>query len=216
MTTDTRAPIGPGQLAPDFKLPAVQGAETVSLSDFRGKSSVFLALMLGLWCPFCRRSIAKINSTEGKLKAQGVETLCVVATPPENARLYFKFRPTKLRLGSDPDLTTHRAYGVPKPEVTPELMEAMGQLRVNPNGELPEPLPVQEAAMKIAQMDGYAPTPVDEADMGKQWPQMKAQYLIDPAGVIRWANIECADGMENIGRFPTEEEILAAVRSLPR
>jgi len=216
MPTDTRAPIGPGQLAPDFTLPAVQGAETVSLSNFRGKSSVFLALMLGLWCPFCRRSIAKINTTESKLKAQGVETLCVVATPPENARLYFKFRPTKLRLGSDPELTTHRAYGVPKPEVTPELMEAIGQLRVNPNGELPEPLPVQEAAMKIGQMDGYAPTPVDEADMGKQWPQMKAQYLIDPDGVIRWANIECADGMENIGRFPTEEEILAAVRSLPR
>jgi len=52
--------------------------------------------------------------------------------------------------------------------------------------------------------------------MGKQWPQMKAQYLIDRDGVIRWANIECADGMENIGRFPTEEEILAAVKSLPR
>ena len=216
MTTDTRAPIGPGQLAPDFTLPAVQGAETVRLSDFRGKSPVFLALMLGLWCPFCRRSIAKINSTEGKLKAQGVETLCVVATPPENARLYFKFRPTKLRLGADPELTTHRAYGVPKPEVTPELMEAIGQLRVNPNGELPEALPVQEAAMKIGQMDGYAPTPVDEAEMGKQWPQMKAQYLIDRDGVIRWANIECADGMENIGRFPTEEEILEALKTLPR
>jgi peroxiredoxin len=215
-TTEMRPPLGPGQLAPDFTLPAVQGAETVSLSDYRGKSSVFLALMLGLWCPFCRRSIARINSTEGKLKAHGVETLCVVATPPENARLYFKFRPTKLRLGADPELTTHRAYGVPKPEVTPELMDAIGQLKVNPNGELPEALPVQEAAMKLGQMDGYQGTPVDEADMGRQWPQMKAQYLIDRDGVIRWANIECADGMENIGRFPTDEEILEALKTLPR
>jgi peroxiredoxin len=215
-TTDTRSPVAPGHPAPDFTLPAVQGADTVALSDYRGKSSVFLALMVGLWCPFCRRSIAKISSSESKLKAHGVETLCVVATPPENARLYFKFRPTKLRLGADPELTTHRAYGVPKPAVTPEFMEAVGQIRVNPFGDLPAPLPMQEAAMKVGQMDGYANTPADEADMGKQWPQLKAQFLIDPGGVVRWANIECAEGMEGIGRFPTEEEILTAVKSLPR
>ena len=86
-TTDMRAPIGPGQLAPDFTLPAVQGADTVSLSDFRGKSPVFLALMLGLWCPFCRRSIAKINTTEGKLKAQGVETLRKAQLEADKAKL---------------------------------------------------------------------------------------------------------------------------------
>ena len=65
---------------------------------------------------------------------------------PENARRYFKFRPTRLRLAADPELSIHRAYGVPKPEPTPELTEALETIRVNPFGDLPEPLPISEAA----------------------------------------------------------------------
>ncbi|HEY1361289.1 MAG TPA: redoxin domain-containing protein, partial [Xanthobacteraceae bacterium] len=63
-TTDLRAPVSPGEPAPDFALPAVDGIGTVSLADYRGKSSVFLALFIGLWCPFCRRAIAKMAATE--------------------------------------------------------------------------------------------------------------------------------------------------------
>ena len=101
---EARPPITPGEPAPDFTLPAVDRNENVSLADYRGRSPVFLALMVGLWCPFCRRQIAQIGTIEGKLKALGVESLAVVATPPENARLYFKFRPTRVRLASDPEL----------------------------------------------------------------------------------------------------------------
>ena len=123
---EARPPVTPGEPAPDFTLPAVDRNENVSLADYRGRSPVFLALMVGLWCPFCRRQIAQIGTIEGKLKALGVESLAVVATPPENARLYFKFRPTRVRLASDPELSTHRAYGIPRPAVSPELMEALG------------------------------------------------------------------------------------------
>jgi hypothetical protein len=31
----------------------------------------------------------------------------IVATAPENAQLYFKLRPARLRLGADPELSTH-------------------------------------------------------------------------------------------------------------
>jgi peroxiredoxin len=116
---ETRPPVSPGEPAPDFTLPAVDRDAIVSLADFRGRSPVFLALFVGLWCPFCRRSIAQMGATEGKLKELGVETLGVVATTPENARLYFKFRPTRLRLAADPELATHRAYGVPQPTRRP-------------------------------------------------------------------------------------------------
>jgi peroxiredoxin len=216
MTTTMRAPVTPGEPAPDFTLPAVDGTETVTLSHYRGRNSVFLALLLGLWCPFCRRQIAQLGTSEGKLKALGVETLAVVATPPENARLYFKYRPTRLRLGADPELSTHRAYGIPKPTPTQEFMEALDAARVNPTGELPGPVPVREAAMALAQKDGYSGTAVDEADMNRQWPQLKGVFLIDRDGIVRWTYIECAtEGVAGIGKFPSEQEILAAARALP-
>ena len=215
-TPETRPPVAAGEPAPDFALPAVDRNETVSLADYRGRSSVFLALLIGLWCPFCRRQIAQLGATEGKLKALGVESLAVVATPPENARLYFKFRPTRLRLASDPELSTHRAYGLPKPAATPELMEALGSIRINPTGELPEPLPIVEAATAIGRMDGYSETQTDQADMARQWPQLKGQFLIDRDGIVRWANIECAkEGLAGLGKFPPEETLLSAAQALP-
>ena len=215
-SAESRLPVSLGEPAPDFTLPAVDRAEMVSLADYRGRSPVFLALFIGLWCPFCRRSIAQMSSTETKLKASGVETLGVVATTPENARLYFKFRPTRFRLAADPDLTTHRAYGLPRPAATPELMQALETTRINPTGEFPEPVPILEAAGAMAKIDGYADNQTDKADMERQWPQLKGQFLIDHDGIVRWANVECAtEGLAGIGKFPSAEEILAAARALP-
>jgi hypothetical protein len=53
--------------------------------------------------------------------------------------------------------------------------------------------------------------------MERQWPQLKGQFLIDRDGIVRWANVECgAEGVAGVGKFPTEEEILAVARELPR
>ena len=217
MTTDSRAPVAPGETAPDFTLPAADRPETVSLGDYRGRSPVFLALFVGLWCPFCRRSIAQMGKVESKLKALGVETLGVVATAPENARLYFKFRPARLRLASDPELTTHRAYRLPRPAPTPEFMKEMETTRINPDGVFPAPLPIMEAAAALTKQDGYMANDTDQAEVERQWPQLKGQFLIDREGIVRWANIECAtEGLAGVGKFPSEEEILTAARALPR
>lgn len=214
MTSQMESPVAPGEAAPDFALPAVAGPGTISLADYRGHSPVFLALMLGLWCPFCRRQLVQLGKFEVKLKALGVESLVVVATDPENARLYFKFRPTPLRLASDPALSTHRAYRVPKPEATPALIQALDEIRVNPTGELPEPLPISEAAKVLAELDGYACTPTDLGDVDRQWPQLKAMFMIDREGIVRWHDIECArEGLAGIGKLPSEEMILGAARA---
>jgi peroxiredoxin len=212
---ESRLPVAPGEPAPDFTLPAVDGKAAVSLSDYRGKNPVFLALLIGLWCPFCRRAIAQMGANEAKLKPLGVETLGIVATAPENAQLYFKFRPTSLRLAADPQLTTHRAYGLPKPVVNEEFMNAMQTAKINPLGEFPQPLPVIEAAMETAKRDGYAGTATDRAEQERQFPQLKGWFLIDRGGIVRWANIECAkDGMAGVGKFPAAEEILTAAREV--
>lgn len=215
-TRGSRPPIAPGEVAPDFTLPVVGEEGTVSLADYRGRSPLFLALFIGLWCPFCRRAIAQMGTTEGKLRALGVESLGIVATAPENARLYFRFRPTRLRLAADPELRTHGAYGVPRPEPTPELMREFESVRINPTGELPEPRPILEVAGMLTRIDGYTPNETDQADMGRQFPQLKGQFLIDREGVVRWACIEwAAEGLAGTGKFPSEEEILGAARALP-
>ena len=43
------APIQPGDLAPEFTLPALERDGSVSLADYRGRSPLFLALFIGLW-----------------------------------------------------------------------------------------------------------------------------------------------------------------------
>ena len=213
--SDRHSPVAPGEPAPDFKLPAVDRAETVSLADYRGRSSLFLALLIGLWCPFCRRQIALMGPVEQRLKALGMETVGVVATTPENAQLYFKYRPTKLRLASDPHLTTHRAYGLAKPTPDAEFMGALEATKVNPYGDLPEPLPIMQAAMTIGAADGYAPTPTDQAEQERQFPQLKGLFMIDRDGVVRWSYVECAtEGVAGVGKMPSAEEIVGAARGL--
>jgi peroxiredoxin len=212
--TELRPTVAPGEKAPDFTLPAVDGTGTISLADYRDRTPLFLALFVGLWCPFCRRAIAQLTSSERSLKEAGVETLAIVATAPENARLYFKFRPTKLRLAADPGLITHQAYGVPKPTVTPEFMESLSTIEINPHGMFPKPLPIVDAAAAAAKLDGYQENETDHAEMERQFPQLKGQFLIDRAGILRWVNIECAaEGPAGVGKFPTAEDILAAART---
>jgi peroxiredoxin len=215
-TTAQRAPVSPGEAAPSFALPAVARPDRlVTLDDYRDRSPLFLALMLGLWCPFCRRQLVQLASVDEKLKAMGVQSLAVVATPPDNAQLYFRFRPTTLTLASDPMLATHRAYGVPKPEVTPGLLSELETVRVNPFGELPEPLPPAQLGALLQKRDGYQYTPADQADVDRQWPQLKGQFLIDRHGIVRWAYIECAtEGLAGLGKMPSDDEILAAARGL--
>jgi len=206
-------PLRPGDRAPDFALFSVQDGRTVSLADYRGRSALLLGLFTGLYCPFCRRALVQMSDSSAKLKPLGIESLAVVATDLENARLYFKFRPTRLSLAADPDLATHRSYGVPRVELTPEVKQALAEVRINPGGELPQPLPVEEAFAALDRLDrvaGFEPTASDHRDLDRQYGQVKGQFMIDRDGVVRWANIEGAHGLEGIGKFPTYEELLAA------
>jgi peroxiredoxin len=214
MTTGESARrVQPGEPAPGFELPSVEREWTVSLADYRGRNAVFLSLFVGLYCPFCRRSIVQLGGLHGKLEAAGVETLGVVATDLDNARLYFKYRPSKVPLAADPEFSTHRAYGLRKIQLDETTMQAMMAARINPHGDLPEPMSPGAASDFLDKMDGYQRTEADLRDIERQWPLLKAQYLVDRDGIVRWANIECeSDGFEGIGKFPSDGEILSAAR----
>jgi peroxiredoxin len=213
MSQVMQIPVQTGEQAPDFAVPAVNDERLISLADYRGRAPLLLGLFPGLYCPFCRRAIAQMAATCEKLTPLGVEALAVVGTELENARLYFKFRPTRLALGADPHLNTHRSYGVPRPEPTPDMMQVVATLKINPTGELPEPLPVMAAAAALDQRDGFRRTETDEREMQTTFTQMKGQFLIDRDGIVRWANIECGkEGLSGLGKFPTHEELVTAAR----
>ena len=205
--------VQPGQAAPYFELPAVDRDGVVSLSDYRGKHAVLLALFVGLYCPFCRRSITRLGGLRDKLEAAGVATLGVVATELDNARLYFKYRPSRISLAADPAFSTHRAFGLDKIQVNEALMRAIGSVKINPNGALPEPMTPEEGSNLLDKIDGFQRTVTDMRDIERQWPLVKAQFLLDREGIVRWVNVECeADGLAGIGKFPDDEELLAATR----
>jgi peroxiredoxin len=209
----TQGSVQMGDSAPDFSVPAVREDRLISLADYRGTAPLLLGLFPGLYCPFCRRSLAQMSATSEKLKPLGVESLAVVGTELENARLYFQYRPSRLALGVDPQLITHSTYGVPRPEPTPELMQAVEGVRINPTGELPEPLPMQAACIALNTRDRYELTSTDQREAQSMFTQMKGQFLIDRDGVIRWSNIECGkEGLSGLGKFPTHDELLEAAR----
>jgi hypothetical protein len=90
-------------------------------------------------------------------------------------------------------------------------MKDMQTTRINPYGEFPAPLPIPEAAAALAKQDGYTANDTDKADVNRQFPQLRGRFLIDRAGIVRWANIECGtEGLAGAGKSPSEEEILIA------
>ncbi len=215
----------PGDPAPHFALPAVNREGQVSLDDYRGRSPVLVGLFRGLHCPFCRRQLVQLGTTQERLKAVGVETMAVVNTPLTRAQLYFKYRPARVLLTADPEAATHRAFGVPAGVVVETESEAswaqgkftMGQLlavKMNPTGELPEAQNPFAAMETLNKKDGFEPTEIDQQIAHAHGTQMTGHFLIDRDGIIRWEHIECAERLEDLSQFPSGDEILRAARSL--
>ena len=211
MTHVGQTPVKPGDRAPDFLVPAVDGDRIISLADYRGRTPLLLGLFPALYCPFCRRALAQMASSSNQLKSLGIDALAIVGTELENARLYFKFRPTNMALGADPHLATHRSYGVPRPDTTREFEGAMENTHINPTGELPAPLPIRAAAAALAELDGYELTATDRRELESTFVQMKGQFLIDRDGIVRWTQIECGiEGLSGVGKFPSHDELIRA------
>ena len=196
-----------GDVAPNFTLPAANRDGEVSLADYRGRTPLLLALFRGLYCPFCRHQIARLATTADKLREGGVDTLAVVATPAERARLYFRFRQSRVPLAADPDLTTHRAYGLPGAPMSPEIGQAVEASALGFAREHGLATKPGTAFADINAIDGYQPTADDQADFARHQAQFVGQFLVDRDGVVRWVNVERVPG-----EFPSESDLLAAVR----
>ena len=220
-------PVKPGEPAPAFELPAITRGGKVSLGDFRGSQPVLLGLFRGLNCPFCRRQIAALGALEDELHAKGVEAIAVVSTPAEQARTYVRFRPMRLLVASDEYRAVHRAYGLPQFEVTegetdwPHRISMAGimAMRINPTGELPEPMNPISGGQYLDAKDGYEAPPQPEPVEGQAAPtriQLTGTFLVDREGIVRWTFVEATTGPNDFGRFPESRDVLAAASSLAR
>ncbi|HEX6079234.1 MAG TPA: redoxin domain-containing protein [Methylomirabilota bacterium] len=216
--------LNPGDPAPGFALPAVNREGQVSLDDFRGRSPVLVGLFRGLHCPFCRRQLVQLGTTQEKLKVMGVETMAVVNTPLERARLYFKYRPARVLLAADPDAATHQAYRLPagavvaegSPTSWPESV-TMGELqavRMNPTGELDEPQNPFAAMEILNKKEGFEANEIDHQIASAHGTQLTGHFLIDRGGIVRWRQVEAAERIDQLSKFPSDEEILTAARGL--
>ena len=222
---EQKRPLQPGDPAPEFTLPSANREGNLSLNDLRGKPFL-IGFFRGLHCPFCRRQVVQLASVQPALKAAGVETIAVVNTPVERARMYFRHRPTPATLLSDPDCVTHRAFGVPhiafQPEGSSERAEwpyraSMAEFmaaRVNPTGELDEPLQPIETNAVLNAKQGFEMEPADHAILETHFAQLAGHFLVDAQGKVAWAQIEAADGPNSIGTFPTPAELIAAANGL--
>jgi len=227
MITAPSRPLQPGDLAPSFTLPAVNRDGMVDLEDYRGKGAVLVGLFRGLHCPFCRRQVTQLGMTRDKLAREGVETLAIVNTPADRARQYFQYRPTRVLLAADPDVRTHRAFGLPEIGIVPDdtspselqwpqriTMAKFFTTQVDLKSLLPEPMELLAAATFLDKQEGFQPTEADQQIMAAHGMQLTGFFLIDRDGTIRWSFIEAPNRPGEFASSPSTDEILGAARAL--
>jgi peroxiredoxin len=213
-------PLQPGDRAPNIVLDAITREGKVALEDFRGRSPILVGLFRGLHCPFCRRHIAAQAQLDAALRDKGVESLTVVNTPIDRARLYFRYHPLPdLLAASDPERVSHRAFGLPNIEFTQNETEwprkvgmdvIMSMPPVDMPGELPGPMARPAAAEYLNTKDGYEMTDADQRMVAAGSGQLFGQFLLDREGVVRWTFTEVPEGGQRMFGMPSPQELMSA------
>jgi peroxiredoxin len=213
-------PLQPGDRAPNVVLDAITQEGKIALDDFRGQKPVLVGLFRGLHCAFCRRHIAAQARLDPELRERGVESLTVVNTPIERARLYFRYHPMpNLLAASDPERASHRAFGLPNLEFTENetnwpykvAMAVAQDMRVDIPGELPGPMNPMAAGAILDQKDHYELTDADEQMIATGHGQLVGQFLLDRQGIVRWSFTEVPEGGRYMFGAPNPKELMSAV-----
>ncbi|MEY9779756.1 peroxiredoxin-like family protein [Sinorhizobium fredii] len=212
-------PLQPGDRAPNVVLDAITQEGKIAIDDFRGRKPVLVGLFRGLQCPFCRRQIATLAQLKAALSEKGVETLTVVNTPIERARLYFRYHPLpNLLAASDPERISHRAFGLPNLEFTEDEddwprklgMQTVMSMRLDMPGVLPEPMDPVAASNYLQKADGYEMTDDDRRMEAAAMAQLVGEFLLDRDGVVRWSFTEASPDGRNMFRAPSPDEVMSA------
>lgn len=222
-TSQPERALQPGDIAPNVVLDAITREGKVAVDDYRGRKPVLIGIFRGLHCPYCRRHIAAIAQLEPALREKGIDTLTVVNTPTERARMYFRYRPLpNLLAAADPERASHRAFGLPNLVFTEDEtawphkvgMKNLMAMRVNPTGELKEPLDPMAAAQSLNEKDGYEITEADQQMMATGLGQLVGQFLLDRGGIVRWTFTEVPGGGSSLWAGPKPDDLMTAAAHL--
>jgi hypothetical protein len=66
----------------------------------------------------------------------------------------------------------------------------------------------------LNERDGFEITEADTQIMAAHSFLLAGHFLIDREGIVRWQQIEGIEKMGDLGKLPSEEEILSAARKL--
>ncbi|MGH3333669.1 MAG: thioredoxin-dependent thiol peroxidase [Nocardioidaceae bacterium] len=105
--TETR--LSPGDVAPEFTLPADDGS-TVSLSDFRGRK-VIVYFYPAAMTPGCTKQACDFTDSLAALQASGYEVLGISPDKPEKLVKFRERDSLTIPLLSDADKSVMTAYG---------------------------------------------------------------------------------------------------------
>jgi peroxiredoxin len=101
----------PGQPAPAFALPALQGG-TVELAAYHGRCNVLLWFSRGFTCPFCRTHMAGFVEGYERLRAAETEVIQVAPNLVDGARSFFGESAPPYPFVCDPDKRLYAVYGL--------------------------------------------------------------------------------------------------------
>lgn len=199
----TSTTLARGDLAPDFELPAADARSTVGLAACLRRGPVLLAMLRGLYCPFCRRHITQLKPASEALRASGVALLGIVVASPERARQYFAHFPPSFPMAAASDRALHRAYGLPEVMRTDAMRREVERLA----GEIVRERGLQaspgEAVSVFKSLDGFRMTGEDLAE--SELPlQTVGCFLIGQDGRVRWSRIDV-----QMIVLPATQELLA-------
>jgi len=112
MTADGVRHPEPGSPAPDFRLRAAGNGE-IALSDYRGRANVVLWFSKGLFCPYCKRNMARLSQSYDAIRAREAEVLQITHNTIAEADLYFRSYKLAMPYLCDADRAVHLRYGIP-------------------------------------------------------------------------------------------------------
>ena len=98
-----------GMEAPQMALPQV-GGDMVELVKVPGRRLLWFSR--GFGCPFCRRSMAQLSVIHDQLQALEVDVIQVAPNALEAAERYYGSTVPFFPMLCDPELKSHRAYGL--------------------------------------------------------------------------------------------------------